>query len=213
MTSNSWRTFGMLGAWLIAGGAAAQAVPASLEIAVVHDFGLSHGESWGTVAVALAPGGWRVGGPGGAPATEAQLRSVLRTLAAIEVGGRCAGWVSGPTAYPCGFSVRGVDMAGAVQEHYAAIAVDQQSVASGRGRNALEVPAEMHASAPRSPQPDEERFVAVRMPLAYLGDKSQTYGGTLRFEIRAVSNSIVPSSFDRSSGLVILRAKLSGERS
>ena len=65
----------------------------------------------------------------------------------------------------------------------------------------------------RAPRLDGERFVALRMPLPYLGDKSQALGGTLRFDIRAVSNVLVPSKFDRSSGLVILRARLPGERS
>jgi hypothetical protein len=51
------------------------------------------------------------------------------------------------------------------------------------------------------------------MPSPYLGDQSRTFGGTLRFDIRALSNVLVPSKFDRSSGRVILRARLSGERS
>lgn len=181
---------------------------------LVHAFKIPSGESWGPVSIDLSTGGWRVGGAGGPPATEGQLRLVLRSLVAVEVGGRCTGWVSGATAYPCGFSLRDIDWAGAVEPRYAAIAVDQESVAATRKHVEAEIPLDGNASAvPRAPQLDSDGFVALRMPSAYLGDKSRTFGGTLRFELRAVSNVLVPSKFDRASGLVILRARLPGERS
>jgi hypothetical protein len=180
---------------------------------LVHAFRIPSGESWGPVSIDLSAGGWRVGGPGGPLATEGQLRVVLRSLVAAEVGGRCTGWVSGATAYPCGFSLRDIDLAGAVEPRYAAIAVYQESVAATRDNVEVELPADVNASVPRLPRIDGERFVALRMPSSYLGDQSRTFGGTLRFDIRALSNVLVPSKFDRSSGLVILRARLSGERS
>jgi len=184
------------------------------DIVLVHAFRIPSGESWGPVSIDLSAGGWRVGGPGGPLATEGQLRVVLRSLVAAEVGGRCTGWVSGATAYPCGFSVRDIDLAGAVEPRYAAIAVDQESVAGARERAEVDASRDEQASAvPRSPRLDTERFVGLRMPSSYLGNQSRTFGGTLRFEIRALSNVLAPSMFDRSSGLVILRARLSGERS
>jgi len=73
--------------------------------------------------------------------------------------------------------------------------------------------AEPRASAVvTAPLVDDERFVALRLPWSYLGDKGETYGGTLQFDIRALSNVLAPSTFDRGSGLVILRARLPGER-
>ena len=203
---------GVLCAWLM--GCAATAVraqlPAGPDVVLVHAFRIPGGESWGAVSIDLATGGWRVGGPDGPLAAEGQLRVVLRSLVAAEVGGRCTGWVSGATAYPCGFSLRDIDLAGAVEPRYAAIVVDQQSVAAAREHVEVELPVDTSASAARL---DSERFVALRMPAAYLGDKSQTLGGTLRFDIRAISNVLVPSKFDHSSGLVILRARPPGERS
>jgi hypothetical protein len=205
---------GFLCAWLaVDAHAADDSLPVALDLVLVHEFKIPSGESWGPVAIVLAAGGWRIGSARGEFASESQLRQVLHGLASVELGGRCSGWFSGPTAYPCGFSLRDIDMAGAVAERYAAIAVDEQSVAAVRESPELEVPAEMHASQPLSPRPDAEHFVGLRMPPTYLGDKSQTYGGTLSFEIRALSNVLVRSRFDRNSGLVILRSRLAGQRS
>jgi len=205
-------------AWLV--GCAAVAVRpqviAGPDVVLVHAFRIPNGDTWGRISIDLSSGGWRVGGPDGAPASEAQLRMVLRTLVAVEVGGRCAGWVDGATAYPCGFSLREIDWAGTVAQRYAAIAVDQQSVVVAAAREQAEVglPAERRASsATASPKADDQRFVGLRLPRSYLGDKSHTLGGTLQFEIRALSNALAPSTFDRSSGLVVLRARLAGEPS
>jgi hypothetical protein len=63
------------------------------------------------------------------------------------------------------------------------------------------------------PRRDTQRFVALRLPPSYLGDQSAALGGTLRFEVRTLSNAHSPSTFDRSSGLVILRARPRGHRS
>ena len=99
-------------------------------------------------------------------------------------------------------------------QRYAAIAMDQQSVVAARRNAEPDLPQEPAThSMPKPPQVDVERFVALRLPAAYLGAQSQAFAGTLRFEIRAISNAIAPSKFDRGSGLVVLRARLSGERS
>lgn len=47
------------------------------------------------------------------------------------------------------------------------------------------------------------RFVGVRARLS--GDHAKAYGKPLRFRLRAVSNALVPSEFQRDSGIVILR--------
>ena len=56
-------------------------------------------------------------------------------------------------------------------------------------------------------------FVALQLPSEYLGDRSRAYAGSLRFEIRAMPNDIMRPKFVHDSGLVILRAKVSGARS
>jgi len=204
----------LLVSWLLTGTAVAQVQPpAVIDVVLIHGFRIPNGESWGTVSILLSSGGWRVGDPGGPLASEAQLRLALRALVAVELGGRCTGWLDGATAYPCGFSLRDIDWAGRVEPRYAAIAVDHQSVAAARERADPEVPVEEHASSvPRSPRLDRERFVALHLPADYLGDQGKAFGERLRFEIRALSNVLVPSKFDRSSGLVVLRARLVGER-
>jgi hypothetical protein len=196
--------------------AAVQAqVPTGPDVVLVHGFRIPNGDSWGSISIDLPAGGWRVGDAGGPPASEAQLRQVLRALVAVALGGRCAGWVDGATAYPCGFSLRNIDWAGSVTQPYAAIAVDQQSVVVAARQHAeVGLSLEPDSSSPSaSPRVDDERFVAMRLPMAYLGDKSQTLGGVLQFEIRALSNLLAPSRFEYGSGLVVLRARLLGERS
>ncbi|MFI4931488.1 MAG: hypothetical protein ACHP83_14695 [Burkholderiales bacterium] len=216
MTSKRAVVRGVLCAWLVGCATASVRahVPAGPDVVLVHAFRIPDGDSWGRIAIDLSSGSWRVGGPDGPVAGEAQLRQALRALEAVEVGGRCAGWVDGATAYPCGFSLRDIDWAGVVAQRYAAIAVDQQSVVVAAARADVDMTAEQHAAlVTASPRADDERFVALRLPWSYLGDKGQTYGGTLQFEIRALSNGLAPSTFDRSSGLIVLRARLLGERS
>ena len=218
MTSKRAVVRGMLCAWLMGCATAAvrsQAL-AGPDVVLVHAFKIPNGESWGRISVELSSGEWRLGGPAGPLADEAQLRLALRALVTVEVGGRCAGWVDGATAYPCGFSLRDIDWNGTVAQRYAAIAVDQQSVVMAAARELAEAGAlaEPRASAVvTAPLVDDERFVALRLPWSYLGDKGETYGGTLQFDIRALSNVLAPSTFDHGSGLVILRARLPGERS
>jgi hypothetical protein len=217
MTSKRAVVRGVLCAWLVGCATASVRahVPAGPDVVLVHAFRIPDGDSWGRISIDLSSGGWRVGGPDGPVAGEAQLRQALRALEAVEVGGRCAGWVDGATAYPCGFSLREIDWAGAVAQRYAAIAVDQQSVVVAARQHAeVGLSLEPDSSSPSaSPRVDDERFVAMRLPMAYLGDKSQTLGGVLQFEIRALSNLLAPSRFEYGSGLVVLRARLLGERS
>jgi len=196
--------------------AAVQAqAPTGPDVVLVHGFRIPNGESWGTISINLSAGGWRVGDARGPLASEAQLRQALHALAAVEVGGRCAGWVDGATAYPCGFSLRNIDWAGAVTQQQPTIAVDQESVVvAARKHTEGAMSIDQSGSSPNATsRPDDERFVALRLPTAYLGDKSQTLGGVLQFEIRALSNLLAPSTFELGSGLVVLRARLSGERS
>lgn len=205
----------MLGACLIAWSVVAQSQAAlQHDTVLVHRFSIPGGESWGSISIDIVPGGWHVGDVEGRLATDVQLRHALRDLVGLEVGGRCTGWFDGLTAYPCGFSLRDVDLASAVSDRYAALAMDWEALSAARELADRGPLPGTHASAPSgSTRLDVQRFVALRMPLAYLGDKRAAFGGKLRFEIRAVSNALVPSLFDLGSGLVILQARLRGERS
>jgi hypothetical protein len=191
-----------------AGSAQAQtAAPPSDNGVLVHRFTLPAKQSWGTISIALSPASWRVGHADGPPASETQLRAALGNLAGVELGGRCAGWVEGPTSYPCAFAVRELDFAGNVADRYAAIVNDSTAADPARAAAAVASrPRGIEGSGLIAPVPDSARFVGLHAPLRYLGDKERTFGGRLRFEMRAVSNPLVPSEFERDSGLVMLRA-------
>ena len=154
MTSKRTVLRGVLWAWLVGCATASvrAQVPAGPDVVLVHAFKVPIGESWGPVSINLSSGGWRVGGPDGPLASDGQLRVVLRSLVAAEVGARCTGWVSGATAYPCGFSLREIDLAGAVEARYAAIAVDEQSGVAARDNVGL----------PGRPEPGLWRHAAIR---------------------------------------------------
>ena len=216
MASSLTRAVGLLCACTLAIAAvrAEQGAAPSIDTVLVHRFSLPHRNDWASVVIRLSAGGWHMGQAQGRSASALQLRIVLRDLVAIEIGARCVGWIDGPTVYPCGFSFRNVDFAGAVAEPYSAIAMDWEALNLARDLAAHGTQPERHASDVAAPRRrDAERFVALRLPPNYLGDQSATLGGTLRFEVRALTNAHAPSNFDRSSGLVILRARPRGDPS
>lgn len=179
-------------------------------VSLVHRFTIPGKVAWGPISIELSAGSWRVGRVDGPPATEAQLRAVLSRLTSIEVGGRCAGWVEKATSYPCGFAIAELDLGGAVAERFSGITADWNSAPSEPAQMNPVVQgardAEPAAHGLISPVLDTERFVSLHAPLRYLGDKSRVLGTRLQFRFRAVTNSLVPSEFDRSSGAVVLRA-------
>lgn len=170
--------------------------------ALSHRFPVPLRQQWGTVSVELVAQHWRVGSFDGPAATEAQLRSVLGNLGAVEIGGHCAGWVEARTLYPCGFAIESLDLAGKVADRYAAIGIDWDAPAESGARVQSE---EFRRSGLIAPVLGPMRFVAVHAPLRYLGDKREAAGGRIEFRLRAVSNPLVPSEFDRANGSVILR--------
>ncbi len=92
-------------------------------------------------------------------------------------------------------------------DRYAAIANDWETADRQRAEAAVKArPPGLDGTGLIAPLPDAARFVALRAPLRYLGDKGKSFGGRLQFEIRALSNALVPSQFERDSGMVILRA-------
>jgi hypothetical protein len=155
-------------------------------------------------SIDLAAGGWRVGAIDGPPANEAQLRLALSALAGLEVGGRCTGWVEGATSYPCGFSLRKVVFAGVVIGEHPAIAmsgsapeIDHSELADRSDRQGSAVSGLL--------RPEMQRLVVVRLLLGEFGDRGSAIGSRIQFEMRTVSNALVPSRFDR--------ATLRGQRS
>jgi hypothetical protein len=202
----------VVGACASSTGAAHAAEPiAPHGLTLVHRFTLPADLGWGSVSVSLTPSAWRVGHANGPVATEAQLRTVLANLAGVDIGARCTGWVDGGTSYPCSYAVTDIDFAGVVNEHSGALSADWRASADWgtsaephprpTGTDSLVV----HAPGAIAAVLDAPRFVAVRVPLRYLGNSAGTFGSKLDFRIRAVSNPLVPSRFDRDSGAVILR--------
>jgi hypothetical protein len=215
MATSLTRAMGVLCAGLVAAGVFAQpSAPPEPHSVLVHRFSLPPGDAWATVAVKLSIDGWRVGTADGRAASVEQLGLALRDLVGIEIGGRCAGWIDGPTVYPCGFSLRNIDLAGAVAERYAAVAMDWEALNVAREvvANAAR-PGTQASTVDAPPRLDAERFVALRLPPRYLGDQSAALGGTLRFDLRTITNVHAPSRFDRASGMVVLRSRLRGQPS
>lgn len=214
-----------LAACLASAGVCAQAgngasAPDREAFTLVHRFTIPVRIEWGSIAVELAPGGWRVGSAFGPPASDAQLRAVLSRLTRIEVGGHCAGWSEGLTVYPCGFAVADFDLGGLVEPRFSGLTVDWETPADAVQPNPV---ADRPRATPRpaahgliSPALDAPRFVALRAPLRYLGDQSRAFGARMQFRFRCVTNALVPSEFDRTSGAIVLRADpkvpLPGER-
>jgi len=186
------------------------APPQGDDASLFHRFAVPAKVAWGAISIDLAPGGWRVGHLDGPVASEAQLRAVLSRLTMLEVGGRCAGWVEGPTSYPCGFAIDDLDLGGTVEARFAALTTSWAAPSeAARPDPTLERPLvpDLGAHGLISPVLDIERFVALRAPLRYLGDKSRALGASMQFKFRAVSNALVPSEFDRTSGTVVLRSQ------
>lgn len=176
----------------------AQPAPAapSDDSLLVHRFTIPPGQTWGAISVPLLPAAWRVGDVDGPGVSETQLRGILGRLVDIDVGGRCTGCVEGARDYPCGFVVRGINVTSAVVGHLSYLS-DWAAAADAQGARAA-----MHD--PDDPMLiDVSRFVRFSAPLFDAG--GSTFGRELQFEIRAVSNPLVPSDFDRDSGMVVLR--------
>lgn len=215
-TMNAPRLSALVAALIAAAGCARAetmpAAPRSDTLTLHHRITIPARVSWGTIAGELTPSAWRVGHPDGPPASEAQLRTVLGDLAGIEIGGHCAGWVDKTTIYPCGFSVAQLDFAGSVTRRYAGIAVDLADPDPRAVQASTEAGDRLAGTALIAPVLDAPRLVTVLAPKPYLGDRGRAFGGRLSFDIRAVTNPLVPSVFERSRGVVILRAGNAGQR-
>lgn len=200
--------FGILGfafgAALMAASHAAEPMPQH-GVTLVHRFTLPADLAWGSISVGLTPTSWRIGHADGPVATEAQLRAVLANLNGIDIGGRCTGWVDGGTSYPCSFAVTDIDLAGVSSERFGALSADWRSSVEAHSRAPATDHLVIHAPGTIAAVLDAPRFVAVRIPQPYLGDRAGTFGSKLDFRIRAISNPLVPSRFERDSGAVILR--------
>jgi len=189
------------------------AAPRSDTLTLHHRITIPERVSWGSIAVELTPSAWRVGHVDGPPASAAQLHAVLGDLAGIEIGGHCASWVERTTVYPCGFSIAELDFAGNVQQRYAGIAVDLAEPDARVVQASTAASDELAGSRLIAPVLDAPRLVTVLAPQQYLGDQSKGFGGRLTFNVRAVTNPLVPSVFERSRGVVILRTGSTGQPS
>lgn len=180
-----------------------QAGTAYGNIVLVHRFAIPEKLDWGKVSVDLVPAAWHVGGADGPPASAAQLRLALRALGILEIGGRCTGQVNGLTSYPCGFAVRELGFAGQTGDRQGGIAMDW-ATGSARAQAGVSARQAANRKVQFAPLPDTQRFVGLQVEPRHLGDVDKASGRRLEFEIRAVSNSLHRSTFDRASGLVML---------
>lgn len=188
-----------------AGEAQSQDGPAYERIVLVHRFTVPQKLAWGKISIDLTPAAWRVGGVDGPPAHAAQLSGVLGALDGIEIGARCTGWVEGPNAYPCGFALREIGLAAQSVKRSSGIVMDWTPNPQ-RAQAAIDARPHADMKGLMAPLPDTQRFVGMHVAPRHLGDTAKAMGAKLEFEIRAVSNRLVPSMFDRASGVVTLCA-------
>lgn len=177
--------------------------PAYERIVLVHRFTLPQKLAWGKVSIDLAPTAWRVGGVDGPPAHAAQLQGALGALGGVEIGARCTGWVDGPTAYPCGFALREIGFTAQTVERHGGIVMDWTPDPK-RAQTAARAHPRADMKGLMAPLPDTQRFVVMHVAPYQLGDPAKAVGRKLEFEVRAVSNPLMPSVFDHASGLVSL---------
>lgn len=183
--------------------AQSQDQPAYERIVLVHRFTVPQKLAWGKVSIDLAPAAWRVGGVDGPPAHAAQLQGALGALGGVEIGARCTGWVEGPNAYPCGFALRDIGFTAQTVERHGGIVMDWTPNPQ-RAQAAIDARPHADMKGLMSPLPDTQRYVGMHVAPRLLGDPAKAVGRKLEFEIRAVSNRLVPSLFDHASGLVAL---------
>jgi hypothetical protein len=192
----------LLAAWLSAASTNVAAQEHDVALVLAHRFTIAEPPSWGDVTIDLAPAQWRVGQPDGPVATAWQLRTALGGLIAVEVGGCCSGWADGSTAYPCGFTLRGLELLGLdVDSEPASASPEAPSMLERAGADAF--------ACARGPM----RFVGIRPWLHNPGDHARALGTTLRFQFRGLANDLHASKIDRASGVVILRALQRGRAS
>lgn len=195
--------------------AAAQAAAQQQELPLmlVHRFTIEQPLSWREVQVKLEPGSWRVGSPDGPVASAWQLRMALGGLSSIVVGGCCGASVDGSTTYPCGFTLRGLDLSG--------LQVDRDPISASPAPTTSERTPDDAVACARddahveagSVQHGAMRFAGIRPRLHNPGNHARALGGTLHFEFRGIPNELHPSRIDRASGLVILISSQRGRAS
>lgn len=173
----------------------------SQDIALVHRFDLPGKLAWGKISIKLDSAGWRVGDIDGPRANPAQMSVALGAMRAIEIGTRCTGWVEGPTAYPCGFAVRELGFSRETDDRQAAIAMDWTPDPQ-RAQAAITARPQADMKGLLAPVLDTPRFVRLRVSAQQFGNPEKSTGDKLEFEVRVVSNPLVPSLFDRKSGLL-----------
>ena len=134
-------------------------------------------------------------------ANPAQMSVALGAMRGIEIGTRCTGWVEGPTAYPCGFAVRELGFSRQTDERQAAIAMDWTPDPQ-RAQAAINARPQADMKGLLAPVLDTPRFVRLLVSAQQFGNPEKSVGDKLEFEVRVVSNPLVPSLFDRKSGLL-----------
>jgi len=200
----------VVGVALAAGPAYPESLPHLFQpAALYHRFTSAPSDTWQSISIDLAPHAWRAGSVDGPVATETELRSVLGNLTELMIGGKCVSAADGDTSYPCAFAVGDPDLAGIVSEQFIGIpagwrATSGTTIALAKDYwNSGSILA-IDENSGRTLTANRERYVGLLAPTRYLGNKGQAFGGQFSFKFRAVSNGLVPSTFDQESGTVVM---------
>lgn len=140
------------------------------------------------LAVDLSPQAWRVGGPDGPAASEAQLRSVLGSLAGIAVADRCND-VRG-RALDCSVALPAPDYAGIVLRDGARGAQVIGWVATG--------------AANPAPRFDTTRYLGLLAPQRWLGSAVASQGLGMAWRYRVALGASLPPGFDLARASLVL---------
>lgn len=174
--------------------------------ALFASFTLAPGVEWATVSIPLAPQHWHVGRADGPAPSAARLGAVLTRIAQLQIGANCARWEEGATAYACGFAVDSLSIGERAVTSHPVVAFDW-SPTGETGARALERKSpELRRSGLLAPLQAPMRFVPVDLSARKIG--AAVPGEPIQFRFRAVSNPLVPSTFDRSSGTIVIRGAL-----
>jgi hypothetical protein len=184
---------------LLLGPAAAAGDPIELHAL----FKLAPGFGWAVVQ--LEAKDWRLGSPGGPVAAPDQVRAALDQPHSLHIGGRCAGWAESATSYPCGVEVDGLVRGDRSLLPYAMRAYGWEITPEVRQRVLSRSSDDLRASPLISPLPDAPQWVGVQLRVPRVAEHADRVA-TLSFRIRALSNVFAPSTFERASGSVVLRA-------
>lgn len=186
--------------------AAALAAPCrAADDVLVQAFAFAPNQQWTPLKLRWEASDWRVGSRTGPPATAELLRDFLRRLIAVEVGGRCAGWVVETTVYPCAVVLEALPPTGSSSPVLPTLYAAWQPPA-GLAAQAQAAAASRQGSNGASPEGalGDMKFVAVRLEARGVDLMQAVRSLTTVFQVRTGANPLRATRFDLDSGEVVL---------